>query len=64
MRKPHKKINHLTGDRIHNSKKVSQFINYIMWDGKKTVAEQIVYGAFDAINRSNQFSLHRKPGRP
>lgn len=49
MRKPHKKINHLTPDRIHNSKKVSQFINYIMWDGKKSTAEAIVYGAFDII---------------
>ncbi|MFW0871069.1 MAG: 30S ribosomal protein S7 [Patescibacteria group bacterium] len=49
MRKPHKKINHLSPDRVYNSKKVSQFINYIMWDGKKGVAESIVYGAFDII---------------
>lgn len=49
MRKPHKKINHLKGDRLYNNKKVSQFINYIMWDGKKTVAEKIVYGALDII---------------
>ena len=49
MRKPHKKINHLTEDRVYKNKKVSQFINYIMWDGKKTVAEKIVYGAFDII---------------
>ena len=54
MRKPHKKINSLTGDRIYNSKKVSQFINYIMWDGKKTVAEQIVYGAFDIIKEAEE----------
>ena len=49
MRKPHKKINHLVEDRQYQNKKVSQFINYIMWDGKKTVAEKIVYGAFDLI---------------
>lgn len=49
MRKPHKKINHLQGDRIYGSKKVTQFINYVMWDGKKTIAEKIVYGALDII---------------
>jgi len=49
MRRPHKKINHLTEDRVYNSKKISQFINYIMLDGKKTTAEKIVYGALDII---------------
>lgn len=49
MRKPHKKLNQLIPDRIYQSKKISQFINYIMWDGKKTVAEKIVYGALDII---------------
>ena len=49
MRRPHKKINHLSEDRVYGSKKVSQFINYIMLDGKKTVAEKIVYGAFEII---------------
>ena len=49
MRRPHKKINHLTEDRVYNSKKVSQFINYIMLDGKKITAEKIVYGAMDII---------------
>ncbi len=28
---------------------VSKFMNAIMYDGKKSVAEQIVYGAFDII---------------
>ena len=54
MRKPHKKINHIKPDRIHNSTKVSQFINYIMWDGKKSVAESIVYGAFDIIKEREE----------
>ena len=49
MRKPHKKINNLNPDRLYNSTKVSQFINYVMWDGKKSVAESIVYGALDII---------------
>ncbi len=49
MRKPHKKINYLSEDRLYKSKKVSQFINYIMWNGKKTLAEKIVYQALDMI---------------
>ena len=36
-------------DRIYNSEPVAKFINHIMLDGKKTVAENIVYGAFDII---------------
>jgi small subunit ribosomal protein S7 len=49
MRRPHKKINHLQEDRVYNSKVVSQFINYIMLDGKKNTAERIVYGALDIL---------------
>ena len=49
MRKPHKKINNVQPDRLYNNKKVSQFINYIMWDGKKTTAEKIVYDAFELL---------------
>lgn len=37
----------VSADRIHNSPEVSKFINYIMWDGKKNVAEQIVYTAIE-----------------
>ncbi|WAJ30808.1 30S ribosomal protein S7 [Antarcticirhabdus aurantiaca] len=29
---------------------VSKFMNAVMYDGKKSVAERIVYGAFDAVN--------------
>ena len=36
-------------DPVHRSKLVQQVINKVMLDGKKSVAEQIVYGAFDAI---------------
>jgi len=34
-------------DRIHKDPVVSKFINYIMQNGKKTIAERIVYTAFD-----------------
>ena len=34
-------------DPLYNSKKVTRLINNIMYDGKKGVAQKIVYGAFD-----------------
>ena len=36
-------------DPIYNSKVVTKLINNIMLDGKKTVAQKIVYDAFDII---------------
>ena len=36
-------------DRKYNNTQVTKFINYVMLNGKKTVAEKIVYGAFDII---------------
>ena len=36
-------------DAKHNNKLVSKFINSIMRDGKKSVAESILYGAFGII---------------
>jgi small subunit ribosomal protein S7 len=41
----------LKPDARFNSKLVSKFINYIMWDGKKTVAQKIVYDAMDNISK-------------
>src|SRR5215203_4526656 len=39
----------LKPDSRYNSKLVSKFINSIMWDGKKTVAQSIFYGAMDEV---------------
>ncbi|MBQ2887705.1 MAG: 30S ribosomal protein S7 [Firmicutes bacterium] len=36
-------------DPVYNSVILTKFINQIMQDGKKGVAEKIVYGAFDII---------------
>ena len=36
-------------DPIYNSKIVTKLINNIMLDGKKTVAQKIVYDAFDMV---------------
>ncbi|HMJ09397.1 MAG TPA: 30S ribosomal protein S7 [Pyrinomonadaceae bacterium] len=36
-------------DPIYNSTLVTKFINGMMWGGKKTVAEEIFYGAMEKI---------------
>jgi small subunit ribosomal protein S7 len=36
-------------DPKYHSKLVAKFINGIMWQGKKSVAEAILYGAFDVM---------------
>ena len=36
-------------DPIYNSKVVTRLVNYIMLDGKKGVAQEIVYDAFDIV---------------
>lgn len=36
-------------DPVYNSKMVTRFVNKVMYDGKKGVAETIVYDAFDII---------------
>lgn len=36
-------------DPIYNSKVVARLVNYIMLDGKKGVAQEIVYDAFDIV---------------
>ena len=42
-------------DALHNSKLVQQVINKVMVDGKKSLAEQIVYEALDLLaQRSGQ----------
>ena len=40
-------------DPIYNSIKVTKLINNVMLDGKKTVAQKIVYDAFDIIKEKS-----------
>ena len=35
---------------MYNSKLVTRLINNVMYDGKKGVAQKIVYGAFEIVN--------------
>ena len=37
-------------DPLYNSKLVTRLINNVMYDGKRGVAQKIVYGAFDIIS--------------
>ena len=41
-------------DPIYNSKIVTKLVNNIMLDGKKSVAQRIVYEAFDIIREKQQ----------
>ena len=41
-------------DPMYNSKIVTKLINNVMLDGKKTVAQKIVYDAFDIIKEKEQ----------
>lgn len=38
-------------DPVYNSTLITKLINQIMWDGKKSTAERICYGAFDMIEQ-------------
>ena len=40
-------------DPIYNSKMVTRLVNSIMLDGKKGVAQKIVYGAFDIVKEKS-----------
>ena len=42
---------HLKGDPKYDSKLASKFINCLMWAGKKTIAQQVFYGALDEIQK-------------
>ena len=48
-RKGHTQKRDVLADPMYNSKVVTKLINNIMLDGKKGVAQKIVYGAFERI---------------
>jgi len=48
-RKGHTQKRDVLADPMYNNKVVTKLINNIMLDGKKGVAQKIVYGAFDRI---------------
>lgn len=41
-------------DEVYGSEVVTKFINYIMMDGKKTVAQEIVYNALEMLGKNTK----------
>lgn len=54
MRRPLKKKREPKTDPFYNSTLVEKFINTLMWDGKKSVARNVVYGALDLIKQKTK----------
>jgi len=44
----------IEGDPKYQSVALAKFINHVMSDGKKSVAQAVVYGAFDVIKEKTQ----------
>lgn len=44
----------IASDPVYQNRLIAQLINKVMKEGKKTVAQRIVYGAFDRIKTSGQ----------
>ncbi|MEK7080686.1 MAG: 30S ribosomal protein S7 [Patescibacteria group bacterium] len=53
MRRAYKK-HKIAPDHIYNDVMVSQFVNKVMKQGKKTTAQKIVYSAFDIIKEKTK----------
>ncbi|MEJ5352132.1 MAG: 30S ribosomal protein S7 [Melioribacteraceae bacterium] len=51
MRKKRAEKRFIKPDPKYNDVLVAKFINYLMWDGKKTIARKIVYESFDIIEQ-------------
>lgn len=50
MRRRKAPVREIMPDPVHGSKILTKFINKIMWDGKKSTAEKIMYGALDIMS--------------
>ena len=50
----------LVDDPVYGSKVVTQLVNRVLLDGKKTVAERIVYGALETLRWLVDFSRQRR----
>ena len=44
----------ITPDAVYNNRLVTQLINKVLLDGKKSIAERIVYGAFDMVKEKTE----------
>ncbi len=53
MRKRRAELKFIKPDPRYNEVLVAKFINYMMWDGKKSVTRNMVYDAFDIIEKKS-----------
>lgn len=54
MRKNQAKKRDVLPDPIYNSKLVTKAINMLMWDGKRSKAQDILYGAFQLVEQKTK----------
>ncbi len=54
MRRRKAPVREVMADPIYNSVIVSKFINKVMLDGKKSIAEKIIYSAIDQISAKSE----------
>ncbi|MFA6143489.1 MAG: 30S ribosomal protein S7 [Sulfurimonas sp.] len=50
MRRRKAPVREIMPDPVHGSKILTKFINKLMWDGKKSTAEKIMYSALDIMS--------------
>lgn len=56
MRRRKAPVREIMADPIYNSKVITKFVNTIMQDGKKSVAEKILYGAIANLDKRGEES--------
>ncbi|PUD13838.1 30S ribosomal protein S7 [Helicobacter pylori] len=53
MRRRKAPVREVLGDPVYGNKVVTKFVNKMMYDGKKSVAEKIIYKAFNKIEEKS-----------
>lgn len=54
MRKKRAEKRHIKPDPTHNDLLVAKFVNYMMWDGKKSTSRKMVYESFNLIEQKTK----------
>ena len=54
MRKAKPKKRVILPDPVFNDKKVSKFVNHLMYDGKKSISYEIFYNALETVKAKMQ----------
>ena len=54
MRKRRAEKRFVKPDPKYNEVMVTKFINYLMWDGKKSISRRVVYESFDVIEQRSK----------